>query len=148
MLLKVGTALTLKNAVVIGAGEEGLVINGDSSVAQATAGNIEFTNSVFFGNGTSGGQGNFAAVNSSSAFDIDAFMSEGWKMNRIDVNPELRDPFNTLSPDFRPVREGSVTDINYVAVPPADGFFEPVTFVGAFGPSCDWSAGWTTACPN
>ena len=147
-LLKVGSAATMKNAIFVGAGEEAFIMNGDSTVAQANSGNVVFTNSIFFGNGTSEGQGNFDAVNVSAAFDTDAFMSEAGKMNRIDVDPELRDAFNVMSPDFRPVREGAVTDVNYVAVPPSDGFFEPANFIGAISPSYDWSAGWTTACPN
>ena len=148
-LLREGSAVTLRNAIITGAGEEAFLIDMDSTVAQATAGNIKLTNSIFFGNGTSEGQDNFGLGSSvTTAFDIDGFMSDPEKMNRIEVNPQLRDAFNTTSPDFRPVKEGAATDINYVAVPPADGFFEPVTFVGAFGPSYDWSAGWTTACPE
>ncbi len=148
-LLREGSAVTLKNAIIIGAGEEAFKIDQNSTVDQVNAGNVHFTNSMFFGNGTSEGQGNFGLGGSvTTDFDIDSFMSEASKMNRINADPELRDPFNTVSPDFRPIREGRATDINYVAVPPANGFFEPVTFVGAFGPSYDWSAGWTTACPN
>jgi len=148
LLLKVGTAVTMKNAIFMGAGEQAVVINGDSSIAQAQAGNIALTNSIYCNNGTSEGQANFAVLNNTTAFDIDGFMTAAGSMNRVDEDPELRDPFNLLSPDFRSVKEGAVTDVNYVAAPPADGFFEPVNFIGAFGPSYDWSAGWTTACPN
>ena len=147
-LLREGSAVTLKNAIIMGAGEEAFLIDQDATVAQAQAGNVIFTNSMFFGNGTSEGQDSFGLGGSVTvSFDIDSFMRVAGKMNRIDTDPELRDAFNLLSPDFRPVKEGPATDVNYVAIPPADGFFEPVTFVGAFGPSYDWSAGWTVACP-
>ncbi len=91
-LLREGSDVTLKNAIIIGAGEQAFMIDQDSTVAEANAGNVKVSNCIFFGNGTSEGQENFGLGGSvTTSFNIDSFMREASKMNRIDVDPQLRD---------------------------------------------------------
>jgi hypothetical protein len=151
-LIREGTAVTIKNIVVMGMGQQAVVIDQDSTVNQANQGNIVYTNSMFFGNGTrgeSGKTGNFGVgENVTVSFDVEAFMTATGKMNRVDIDPMLRDPFNFVSPDYRPMAESPVLNINYVANPPDDGFFEPVHYIGAMTDGNDWTVGWTTHSPN
>jgi hypothetical protein len=149
ILLREGTAATIKNVIVMGFGQEGLEINHDSTVAEANAGNVVVTNSMFYMNSTRGSGANFKTGNDVTvSFDIDAFMTAEEKMNRENVDPMLRDAFNFLSPDYRPAPESPALDINYVANPPDDGFFEPVWYLGGVDPNHDWTVGWTTHDPN
>jgi len=52
-------------------------------------------------------------------------------------------PVETLNPLPRPGYDGAM--MVHGRVPPNDGFFTPVNFVGAFGKGKNWAAGWTLA---
>jgi hypothetical protein len=149
-LIREGTAITLCNAIVMGFGEEGVVIDHDSTVQQANAGNVVITNSMFFENSTSDTSGdNFGLGEGVTlAFDIDAFMTAPAKRNRVDIDPMLRDPYNFVSPDYRPAPESPALDVNYVVIPPDDGFFKQVHYIGGIDPGHDFTNGWTTHAPN
>ncbi|HEY7819452.1 MAG TPA: hypothetical protein VIG29_14605, partial [Vicinamibacteria bacterium] len=71
-------------------------------------------------------------------------------------DPMLRDPFDLLSPDFRPASDSPLVSGELgVSVPPNDGFFVFANFIGAIGTSRDraandddaylgnWLQGWT-----
>jgi hypothetical protein len=133
----------------MGFGDVGFEIDHDSTVTQADAGNIVFTNSMFYDNSTRGSGDNFSVGSSVTvAFDVDAFMTAEEKLNREGVDPMIRDPFNLISPDYRPMSESPALNINYVATPPDDGFFCPVHYLGGMDPGHDWTVGWTTHSPN
>ena len=87
----------------MGFGKVGFEIDHDATVVQANAGNIVFTNSMFDDNSTRGNGANFSVgSNVTSNFAVDAFMMADEKMNREDVDPMLRDPYNLIAPDYRP----------------------------------------------
>ncbi len=135
LLLRRGTAATIRNTVVMGFKSWGLDINGSASVAEAQAGALTVRNSIFFGNGITRAGDQFSA--SSLPFVNDSTI-------RV-VDPGLIDPFNLDTPDFRPA-PGSVASGQLApAVPPNDGFFEVTTFIGAVSPDPDqdWTRGWT-----
>ena len=51
------------------------------------------------------------------------------------------------TPDFRPASVATLAGGQLAPIqPPNDGFFEPVTFIGAVGPNPgdDWTQGWTS----
>ncbi len=150
ILLREGTAAEIRNAIVTGFGQEGLVIDQDATVTQAQSGQIAVTNSIFAGNATrEPAKGAFGAgSNVTSGFDVSGFMTSSTSNNRVGVDPMLRDAFNLLSPDYRPKLESPAADVNFVSNPPDDGFFTPVNFVGGVSPLDDWTAGWTTHVPN
>jgi len=150
ILLREGTAGTIRNAIVVGFGREGLEINHDSTVSQANSGDLLVTNSMFFMNSTRASGANFKTGDDVTvSFDIDAFMTAEEKMNREDIDPAIRDPFNFVSPDYRPDPTSPALNINYVATPPpGDDFFSPVHYLGGVDPGSDWTVGWTTHAPN
>ncbi len=135
MVLRRGTAATIRNAVIVGFKSWGVDINGSASAAEAQAGTLTVRNSIFFGNGTvrAGAQYSPASV---------AFMNHPTVRN---ADPGLIDPFNLSTPNFRPTVASLAGGQLAPATPPNDGFFEVTTFVGAFSPDPeqDWTRGWT-----
>lgn len=135
MVLRRGTATTIRNTVVVGFKSWGIDINGSASAAQAQAGALSVRHSIFFGNGSvrAGAQYSPASV---------AFMND--PTVRI-ADPGLVDPFNLTTPNFRPAAGTLASGQLAPATPPNDGFFEVTTFIGAFSPDPeqDWTRGWT-----
>lgn len=135
MILRRGTATTIRNAVVVGFKSWGIDINGSASLAEAQAGTLSVRNSIFFGNGTvrAGAQYSPASI---------PFMNDSTIRN---ADPGLIDPFNLTAPNFRPTLGSLAGGQLAPATPPNDGFFEVTTFIGAFSPDPeqDWTRGWT-----
>jgi hypothetical protein len=52
-------------------------------------------------------------------------------------------PVQTLNPLVQPAYQNEL--MTYGRVPPNDGFYTPVAFMGAFGKDKNWAAGWTLA---
>ena len=139
MLIREGAAGAYRNFIVTGFNAAGLEIATGSTVAQAQSGGLSVQNSVFYNN--SGG--NFSVT--------DEFDAEAWAktaaFNNSEANPALIDPFNKTAPDFRP----GVTTADMsteAAVPPEDGFFSPVNYIGGVDPAGSWTDGWTTSDQN
>lgn len=65
-----------------------------------------------------------------------------------DVDPGLSaECFNHENPNFQPVSVATLAGGQLAPIlPPNDGFFEPVTFIGAVAPppADDWTRGWTS----
>lgn len=135
MVLRRGTATTIRNIIVMGFKSWGLDINGSASAAQASAGALTVRNAIFFGNGVSRSGAQFSPA--SVPFMNDATV-------RI-ADPGLIDPFNLTAPNFRPTLGSLAGGQLAPATPPNDGFFEVTTFIGALGPDPeqDWTRGWT-----
>jgi Protein of unknown function (DUF3237) len=50
------------------------------------------------------------------------------------LDPGLRDPYDIVTPDFRPGPDANATNgVVPFVLPPNDGFFEPARFIGAMG---------------
>src|SRR5262249_40998097 len=66
--------------------------------------------------------------------------------NNASASEMLRDPYNVLYPDFRPI---SAASVGTGTTPPANSFFEAVNYKGAVAPdgfglaSIPWYSGWT-----
>ena len=136
MVLRRGTATTIRNAIVMGFKGWGLDISGSASIAQGQEGALTIRHSIFFGNGQTRAGAQFSP--SSVPFMNDASVQV--------VDPGLVDPFNLEVPDFRPAGLATPAGGQLApAVPPNDGFFEYAPFIGALSPdpSLDWTAGWT-----
>jgi hypothetical protein len=131
MVLRVGTAGTLRNFIVMGFKRSGADVR-DASVSQANSGALSVSNSIFHANGS--GATTYGAWATTGAI--------------VDVNPQLGDPYNLAAPNFQPaVASAARSGALAVAQPPGDGFFETVNFIGAVG-ATNWAAGWTTAVQN
>jgi hypothetical protein len=132
MVLRAGTAGTLRNFIVQGFKQRGVDVR-DASVAQAQSGALSMDNSIVFSNVLGIIRGH------------ETWLTAG--MIR-EVDPQIAAPFNLGAPNFQPsasgpARNGSIP----VAGPPSDGFFESVNFIGAVGAN-DWTKGWTTSAAN
>ena len=138
MLIREGAAGTYANFIVTGFNKIGLDIDGESSIAQAEGGDLVVKNSIFFENG----KGNFGDEKDDDGFDEAGFAANN---GNEETDPDLVDPFNKTAPNFTP---GAGANTVSAASPPADGFFEPVNFIGAVSPSNNWLSGWTTSAQN
>jgi len=142
MLLREGTAGTIANAIVLGFKEKGLEIDHAATFQQASQNKLVVKNSIFWQNGV-----NFSDDSDEDPpppFTTAQFAARSQSL--VVIDPRLRKPYNYAHPDFRP-QDGSpaVDGTVKVALPPNDGFFEPVTFIGALSnvASEDWTQGWT-----
>jgi hypothetical protein len=146
MLLRRGTAATIKNSIVLGFKESGLNIDDSVTFDQANSGALNIENMIFFNNNP-----NFAP-------DTEATVAA--RFHNINVtDPMLRGPYDLVSPDFRPLPESPAINGSIgVSLPPNDSFFEPANFIGAIATDRDpnpdtpytgnWLAGWTNFSPN
>jgi hypothetical protein len=142
MLIREGTAATIKNGVIMGFKEVGFNMDDDATFTVARDGGISLENLVFFNNNP-----NFA--------DDSAFLVQS-NPTVVVRDPMLRDPFDLVSPDFRPASQSPLVNGELgVSVPPNDGFFVFANFIGGIGTSPDraandeeaylgnWLQGWT-----
>ncbi|MYA98462.1 hypothetical protein F4X90_02100, partial [Candidatus Poribacteria bacterium] len=125
MLIREGAAGMYANFIVTGFNKVGLDINNEATHAQADSGKLVVKNSIFFENGKE----NFGDEKGDDGFDEAAFATEN---GNKETDPNLSDPFNKSDPDFTP---GASANAVFPAPPPADGFFEPVDFIGGVSPS-------------
>jgi len=148
MLLREGTAGTLRNFIVMGFKEVGVEIDHAATFQQAVSGALTMGNGVFYQN--AGGD-----------FSQDAdetprppITTAQWAARSKAIfqgNPQLRKPYKPKGRDFRPTDSSPCVDGTIpVATPPNDGFFEVVSFIGALSnvASEDWTRGWTTDSQN
>jgi hypothetical protein len=154
ILLREGTAAQIYNAIVMGFKEAGLEIDHGSTYNQAQAGTLIVNNSVFWQNNP-----NFSTtLDEGAPFTPEHFATQMMCCNTV-IDPMLRQPFDTISPDFRPVPNAPVANGELaVAIPPNNGFFDVALFVGAMGAAKDfdfdapylgnWVQGWTNFSPN
>ena len=136
--LRRNNEIGLFNSVFVGAYPVGLLIDGDSCIASAQAGRLAVKNSFYHGMAT-------PLSTTNVAFDIAAYAAA----NEISVGPnssdaQLTDPFNLNVPNPRPLATSPVVGYaDYSDARLAGGFFTPVSYAGAFGPSGDWTASWS-----
>ncbi len=144
MRLREGTAGIIRNAIVIGFKSEAIDVRNASTAAQIALGTLQVTNSLAFDNRALSGGSPSQARNSAGAalWDPPGNLNAG-------LNPMLTDPYNLVAPNWRPL-PGSPAVTRPVAAVPADGFFEPVAFIGALAEALelDWTRGWTNFAQN
>ena len=123
----------------------GLMIDGTAAEANATNNDLIFRSSVLAGMTADFG------VASGSTWDIATwFATNGWN-NTVFTNSSdllLAVPFDLSSPDLLP-NEGSplLSGADFTWGPLTDGFFQPVSYRGAFG-LVDWTSGWANWDPQ
>jgi hypothetical protein len=147
--LRRSTELGLFNSVMMGSYPVGLFIDGTATEGNATAGKLEVKNTYI--------AGPTELLKSSSAFDINAWYgTAGWGNNKSAnaTDVKLKDPFNIDLPNARPDATSPVIGASaWTAARVNTSFFTKVNYIGAFGPSGDWTCGWakykTAGCtPN
>lgn len=148
MHLRRNTSARLGNGVVAGFGGLGLEVESTGTADALDGGAGYIKASIFFQNPTAGftndviglADGGTNNVDPTGAkdngFDEAAYLTA---MGTRDTSPGLP-AFSATTPSVKPTAGGAA--FSGYAAPPSDGFFDPVTYVGAVG-SDDWTAGWT-----
>ncbi len=126
MLIREGAAGMYANFIVTGFREVGLDVNNESSHKQANEGNLVVKNSIFFENG----KANFGDEKDDDGGFDEAAWAKG--LGNKENDPNLAAPFNRDNPNFA---SGAGTDSVTPAIPPSEGFFESVNFIGGVSPS-------------
>ncbi|MCG8653296.1 MAG: hypothetical protein MI861_25885, partial [Pirellulales bacterium] len=142
ILIREGSAGSVRNAIVMGFGSDGLDIADDPTVSQATMGNITLESMILWNNGDDARTAGAAqTVADNVADDLEAFLGD----NIFAVNPMLRNVRFEGNPDPR-LLDGSPAGTPGAAVtPPSNGFLDTAGggFHGAFGFSRNWLDEWT-----
>ncbi len=135
ILLRRGTAITLRNAIVMNAKDYAVDIDG--AVTASLVGNLlTIDDSIFFNN-----RDGFANV------DLEA-------TNILASNPLLPNSRSRVQPDLAPLpgspaRSGGAPIPAAAAASSGDGFFDAVTHIGGVSPEDPWvDDGWTTFSDN
>ncbi len=141
--LRSGVNAKLSNMIVSGFSDVGVFFE-EATIAQALAGKVSLTQSLFWQNGKTGESRNISDVTlvGATSFDVRA-----WVMGQpgnLEADPMLVDPFNPTAPKLT-LKPGSPALTG--GTPPSDSFFQPVTHIGALGTD-DWTAGWTSFPAN
>ncbi len=135
ILLRRGTAITLRNAIVMNAKD--YAVDVDGAVTESLVGNLlTIDDSIFFNN-----RDGFANV------DLHA-------TNILASDPLLPNSRSRVQPDLAPLagspaRSGGAPIPAAVAAATGDGFFDAVTHIGGVSPDDPWvDDGWTTFSDN
>ncbi|MBX7182129.1 MAG: PKD domain-containing protein [Bacteroidia bacterium] len=138
------TQLNVFNSVFAGF-PVGLLVDGSLAETNATNNDLQYQNNVIAGCATN------LAVNSGSTFDIASwFNTSAFGNTTLTNNSDLlvADPFNLSNPDFT-LQSGSPlsSGASFSNASLQGGFFENVSYKGAFGNS-DWTSCWVNWDPQ
>jgi hypothetical protein len=134
-----GTAFTLRNFLITGFKTSGPQIVDAATLNEIAIGTSQMSNGVIWNIGVPAN-----AIHSSVA----PFVASGRFPNVVaNVDGGLSpDCFNHENPNFQPTSVSTLAGGQLApAIPPNDGFFEAVTYIGAVppAPADDWTKGWT-----
>ena len=144
ILLREGTAATIRNSIVMGFKDYGLDVDNAATYQNLVNGSIEVTNSIFFGN-TEGAFDDDSGEDTAPPITTAAFAAT--QEGLLTDDPMLGDPYDHADLDCNPAA-GSPALTARAATPPNDGFFEPANYLGACDEDDDWYRGWTTFAQN
>ena len=146
VLFRRGTAVTFRNFVLFGSHKGtsgsnlGLQIDGSTTHAQVANGLTQIGAGVIT-------QATLTPAANDVHADSRPYITSGrFPDVRLGVDPGLSaECFNVAAPNFVPAAGSLAGGLLPPIQPPADGFFEPVTFTGAVGPNSEdnWISGWT-----
>ena len=136
LLIREGTAGTIRNFIVMGFKEYGINIDQTATLAQLTSGALSFANGIVFNNGLIAGRTNLDTMAAPLANNATIAVGDS-------NDPGLVDPYNHTNPNYQPASMTSLAMTRAAAVQPNDGFFEIALYLGAMAPGQDWTIGWT-----
>lgn len=147
-VLRRGASCDLHNWIVMGSRKAPITIRDDSTFTQVDNGMTIIDDSILFGDFSDAAFGT-----KDSPERTRTFLFTTMKHNR-NVDPKLA--FGAWSPEFfmmpnvQPLPGSPALDVNYVATPPDDGFFDTsVSFAGGVGPDHNWVLDdWTNFSDN
>jgi hypothetical protein len=137
VLFRRGTAVTFRNFLITGFKATGIQLDGSSTINQVNNGTTQI------------GAGVIWNVPVPAHSSVQPFITNGRFPNvRLNVDGGLSaECFNHENPNFQPTSVATLAGGQLAPIqPPNDGFFEPVTFIGAVppAPAENWMAGWTS----
>ena len=146
-VLRRGTAGKFYNTILTGSRRAPVTVRDDASFNAIGAGELAVNHSLLHGNFTDAG-----FTGSDRAQQTRDFLFTAMTRNRnADPLLAMGEPtlLDTLMPDLMPLPGSPALDADFVAVPPDNGFLEPVDFLGAVGPGHDWVlSGWANFSDN
>ena len=164
MLLREGTAATIRNFIITGFKEAAIDIDHTATFEQVTEGNLTLESGLVHGNClVAGCDGQFKPDDDDAEAPITTMEFVGGASDVHLMDPVLGDPshlcafcpFDLIEPtrNFAPRASSPALDGTVQpSVPPNDGFFEVANFIGAVGPPGsgqeDWFTGWTDFALN
>lgn len=149
MVFQVGTAGTIKNAIVTNFNDWAMFVAGSNSQARWNDRTLSVSDSIFFKNSMVAFQnvrppavdGGVVADN----FDEEMAL-QAPSLNIRQIDPLITFGTAVAAPVFKPLMDSPA--LTNGATPPNDGFFDvTATFIGAVGAS-DWTTGWTAYPEN
>jgi hypothetical protein len=137
IIFRRGTAVTFRNFLIAGFKATGLQFDGTSTLNQVSNGTTNIGAGVIWGPSS--------PLHATAA----PFVQNGRFPNvRVNVDGGLSPScFNHENPNFQPTGVATLAGGQLAPIqPPNDGFFEPVTFIGAVppAPADNWMTGWTS----
>jgi hypothetical protein len=138
--LRRSTEIGIFNSLFVGSYPVGLFIDGTSTEGNATANKLEIKNTWF--------AGQTELLKASSAFNIQTWYSTAaWKNGTAATSTAaaLQNPFNLDYPNPQPTSLSPAVGVgaaSFTATRLLGGAFTPVTYVGAFDGSNDWTCTW------
>ena len=156
MLLREGTAATIRNFIVMGFKEAAIDIDHDATFTQALEGDLALASGLIYDNcSVEGCTGEYMMDEDDMAATYTTRDIVTYSPYVFVMDPELTDPYNLEAPDFTPMEYSpAVTGYVRPVYPPNDGFFDMTDFIGAVGPASDdneydtWWKGWTDFSTN
>ena len=139
VLFRVGTAVTFRNFIVLGSKTLGMQMNDAATIAQVTNGTTQVGAGVISGPAT--------PLHSSVAGFVSSGRFPNVLTNPANVGVSAADCARHEAPDFQPTGVATLAGGQLAPIlPPNDGFFETVTYIGAVppAPAADWTDGWTS----
>lgn len=128
--LRRGTRLKIWNAISTNF-RWAMVVDGEATSANVQSGDLYVKNSILHGRSGAYGRSDTTKVASYTA------LAGGW--NNILEDPQLGS-IDFANPDPRPANPKAAN----VGAVPSNGYFDPVSFAGAFNPAASlWTSGWT-----
>jgi hypothetical protein len=146
-VIRRGSAGKFHNTIITGSRRAPVTLRDDATFNAVGAGELVIDHSLLSGNFTDSGFGS-----SDRAQQTRDFLFSSMTRNRnADPLLGIGEPtlLDTLMPDLMPQAGSPALDADFVAVPPDNGFLEPVDFIGAVGPGHDWIlTGWANFSDN
>ena len=154
MLLREGTAATIRNFIVLGFKEASVDVDHTATFDEVDNGSLTFGSGIIHGNCVVRGcDAQFRTDSDDVAASMTTQEIVTGSSNVSFVDPLLADPYDLSDPDYRPAATSpALNGAVAPTMPPNDGFFDTANFIGAVGPAGGgqdtWWQGWTDFATN
>jgi len=138
-LFRVGTAVTFRNFLILGSKNLGMQMNDAATLALVGQGITKVGSGIVSGPAT--------PLHSSVAQFVTSGQFPNVMVNPSNIGLAGTDCSNHENPNFQPSSVATLAGGQLAPImPPNDGFFEAVTYIGAVppAPAANWMSGWTS----